>query len=217
MTRTVIAMFSGGRMSSSNITSIAELEALYGAINPISLRKEVPRLTAAYRQMIDAAPFCAVATSGPGGLDCSPRGDGPGFVQILDDVTVVLPDRRGNNRLDTLRNLIADPKIALLFMIPGVNETLRINGHAKLSTDTALLTRFAVNDTLPKCVIVVTIDSVYFQCARALIRSRLWDPAARIDLSTVPTAGQMTKAADASFDAIAYDAALPDRQKATLY
>jgi uncharacterized protein len=204
-------------MSSTTITSIAALEALYGEINPISLRKEVPHLTAAYSHLVAAAPFCALATSGPGGLDCSPRGDGPGFVHVLNDKTVALPDRRGNNRLDTLRNIIADPKIALLFLIPGVNETLRINGRAVLSTAPDLIARFAVADTLPKSVIVVTIDSVYFQCARALIRSKLWDPATRIDRNTVPTAGQMTKAADVSFDPAAYDAGLAARQKATLY
>jgi uncharacterized protein len=205
-------------MPATTITSIAELEALYGEINPISLRKETPRLTPAYRQMIEAAPFCAVATTGPGGLDCSPRGDGAGFVQVLDDKTVALPDRRGNNRLDSLRNIVADPKIALLFMIPGVNETLRINGRAVLSTAPELIGRFMVEGTLPRSVIVVTIDSVYFQCARALIRSSLWDPATRVaDRGLLPTAGQMTRAADASFDASSYDEALPARQKATLY
>jgi uncharacterized protein len=204
-------------MSAGIINSIAELEALYGEINPISLRKEVPHLTPAYRQMIEAAPFCAVATTGPGGLDCSPRGDGPGFVHVVDNKTVALPDRRGNNRLDTLRNIVADPKIALLFMIPGVNETLRINGRALISTAPDLIKRFAVGDKLPKSVIVVTIESVYFQCARALVRSSLWDPAARVARSAVPTAGQMTKAADVSFDADTYDAALAERQKATLY
>jgi uncharacterized protein len=204
-------------MSVATITSIAELEALYGEINPVSLRKEVSRLTSAYQQLIEASPFCTVATSGSSGLDCSPRGDGPGFVHVLDDRTVALPDRRGNNRLDTLRNIVADPRIALLFMIPGVNETLRINGRATLSIAPELTHQFAVDGKLPKAVIVVTIDSVYFQCARALIRSNLWDPATRVDRSTLPTAGQMTKAADASFDAEAYDAALAERQKATLY
>jgi uncharacterized protein len=204
-------------MPAATIASIAELEALYGEINPVSLRKEVPRLTPAYRQMVEAAPFCALATTGPGGLDCSPRGDGPGFVHVLDDKTVALPDRRGNNRLDTLRNVITDPKIALLFMIPGVNETLRINGRAVISTAPDLIARFAVDGKLPKSVIVVTIDSVYFQCARALIRSRLWDPAARVERRVLPTAGQMTKAADATFDADSYDEALAERQKATLY
>jgi uncharacterized protein len=204
-------------MSAAAITNIAQLEALYGDINPVSLRKELPRLTIPYQRMIEAAPFCAVATTGPGGLDCSPRGDGPGFVHVLNDTTIALPDRRGNNRLDTLRNIIVDPKIALLFLIPGVNETLRINGHAMISTAPDLLSRFVMGETLPKSVMIVAINSVYFQCARALIRSNLWDPSARIDRSTVPTAGQMTKAADTSFDGYTYDASLSERQKATLY
>jgi uncharacterized protein len=202
---------------STAITTIAELEALYGEVNPNSLRKEVPQLTAAYRQMLEAAPFCAVATSGPGGLDCSPRGDGPGFVHVIDPQTIAIPDRRGNNRLDTLRNLVADPRIALLFMIPGVTETLRINGRAIISTAPELIEQLVVQGQAPKTVIVVTISSVYFQCARALVRARLWDPAAQVDRAKLPTAGQMSKAADATFDAAAYDAALPERQRTTLY
>jgi uncharacterized protein len=206
-------------MPTGTITSIAALEAMYGASSPTSLRKEMPRLTAEYRRMVEAAPFCAVATSGVGGggLDCSPRGDGPGFVLVLDDKTVAMPDRRGNNRLDTLRNLVVDPRIGLLFMIPGINETLRINGRAVLSVDPDLTARFVVDQTPPKLVIVVTIDSVYFQCARALIRSRLWDPAARVARQSAPTPGQMLKSADAAFDAGAYDDGLEARQTATLY
>jgi uncharacterized protein len=201
----------------SAITSIAELEAMYGESPPASLRKETPQLTSAYRQIVEAAPFCTVATSGPGGLDCSPRGDEPGFVHVLDDKTLAIPDRRGNNRLDTLRNIIADPRIALLFMIPGVNETLRINGRATLTTAPELINRFVVNNVAPKLVIVIALDTVYFQCARALVRSRLWDPAARVDRSSVPTAGQMLKSADRAFDGATYDIGLAERQKATLY
>ncbi len=202
---------------SATITSIAELEAMYGESPPASLRKETRQLTQAYRQLVEAAPFCAVATSGPGGLDCSPRGDGPGFVHVLDDKTLAMPDRRGNNRLDTLRNIVADPRIALLFMIPGVNETLRINGRATLSTAPELNSRFVVNNMPPKLVIVIAIDTVYFQCARALVRSRLWDPATRVDRNSVPTAGQMLKSADHAFDGDAYDIGLTERQKVTLY
>jgi uncharacterized protein len=204
-------------MTANTITSIASLEALYGEINPMSLRKELGQLTPEYQRMVEASPFCAVATTGPGGLDCSPRGDGPGFVHVVDERTVAIPDRRGNNRLDTLRNLVSDPKITLLFLIPGVNETLRINGHAILSTAPDLTARFVVDGKAPKSVIVVTIGSVYFQCARALIRSGLWDQARHAERQTLPTAGQMTKAADATFDAATYDAALPERQRSTLY
>jgi uncharacterized protein len=202
---------------SQSITSIAQLEALYGETNPASLRKEVPHLTPAYQRLMAASPFCAIATSGPGGLDCSPRGDPAGFMRVIDERTVAFADRRGNNRLDTLRNLVLDPRIAVLFLIPGVNETLRINGTAILSTGHALLQSFAVDGTPPKSVVIVSIGSVYFQCARALVRSQLWDASHHVARATLPTAGQMTKAADASFDAESYDAALPARQLATLY
>jgi uncharacterized protein len=199
------------------LRSLADLDALYGEVNATSLRKEVAQLTPAYQCWMAAAPFCAVATSGPGGLDCSPRGDPAGFVRVLDVRTVAFADRRGNNRLDSLRNLVVDPRIALLFLTPGINETLRINGSALLSTEPQLLQSFAMNDALPRCVVVVSIDSVYFQCARALVRSHLWDAGRHVARDAVPTAGQMTKDADATFDAEAYDAALPARQAATLY
>ncbi len=202
---------------SHNITTLADLEALYGAVNPNSLRKETDHLTPEYRRMLDAAPFCAIATSGPGGLDCSPRGDPNGFIRVLDPRTVAFADRRGNNRLDTLKNLIADPRIALLFLVPGVNETLRINGRATLSREPALLQSFAMDGKLPMCVVSVAIEAVYFQCARALIRSQLWDASRHVERSRVPTAGEMSRSADATFDATSYDAALPARQAATLY
>jgi uncharacterized protein len=205
------------------ISTLADLEALYGDVNPTSLRKELPHLTPEYRRMIEASPFCAVATSGPGGLDCSPRGDPTGFVRVIDANTVAFADRRGNNRLDTLRNLMADPRIALLFLVPGVNETLRINGRATVTREPALMGSFAMEGKLPTCVVTVVIDAVYFQCGRAVIRSMLWDASRQVKRDTLPTAGQMTRAADATFDAEttfdaeAYDAALPARQAATLY
>jgi uncharacterized protein len=201
----------------TTITTLADLEALYGETNPNSLRKETPRLTPAYRQWLQAAPFFTVATSGPGGLDCSPRGDPAGSVRILDDATVAFADRRGNNRLDTLRNLVQDPRIALLFLAPGINETLRINGRAEISVDPELLASFKMDGKQPATVVMVHIHAVYFQCARALTRARLWDPSRYIAKSSVPTAGQMSKSADATFDAEAYDAILPTRQAETLY
>ncbi len=200
------------------ITTLPELLALYGDVNANSLRKETPQLTPAYRTWIEAAPFFAIATSGPGGLDCSPRGDAPGqLFQVLDDKTVVIPDRRGNNRLDTLKNLVADPRVALLFLLPGINECVRINGRAMLTTDPALCERFAMDGKLPVTVIVVAINAVYFQCARAMIRSRLWDPSSHAQRPGIPTAGEMTKAADPAFDAESYDAALLKRQLGSLY
>jgi uncharacterized protein len=200
-----------------NITSIAELEALYGEINPNALAKEVPHLTPAYQRWLVASPLCSVATIGPGGLDCSPRGDPAGFMRVIDDKTVAFADRRGNNRLDTLRNLVLDPRIALLFFVPGINETLRINGTATVSTEPALVQSFAHEGKLPKTVVVVSIQSVYFQCARALARSHAWDAARFLARGEVPTAGEMSKSATPSFDAETYDAELPVRQAATLY
>ena len=206
-------------MSSSHaVTSLEALEALYGTVNRNSLAKEAARLTPAYRRWIEAAPFFAIASGGPGGLDCSPRGDARGqLFRVLDDRTLAIPDRRGNNRLDTLKNILADPRVALLFLNPGINETLRINGRARITTDPELIEGFAVGDKRPATGVVVEIDAVYFQCARALARAKLWDPEARIRPGEVPTAGQMTKGAQPDFDAESYDAALPVRQKATLY
>ncbi len=206
-------------MSNSNaVTSLEALEALYGTVNRNSLEKETSSLTLEYRRWIESAPFFAIASAGPGGLDCSPRGDVPGqLFRILDDRTLAVPDRRGNNRLDTLRNILSDPRVALLFMIPGINETLRINGRATITTDPELIEGFAIGDKRPATILLIHIDAVYFQCARAMARARLWDPQAQVGTEMVPTAGQMTRGAKPGFDAESYDAALPARQRATLY
>ncbi|WP_340148571.1 pyridoxamine 5'-phosphate oxidase family protein [uncultured Sneathiella sp.] len=203
---------------SPDITTIEALEALYGPVNPNSLAKETPFLTPEYRRWIGEAPFFALASSGPGGLDCSPRGDAAGqLFRILDDRHIAIPDRRGNNRLDTLRNILHDPRVALLFLIPGIEETLRINGRATVTTESELIQSFRVGATTPLSVILVDIDAVYFQCARALKRSKLWDPAAQLAKGGVPTAGQMTRGAKPDFDAETYDAELPARQQSSLY
>ena len=200
------------------ITSVGDLEALYGSVNPISLVKETSFLTAAYREWLEKAPFFALASVGEGGLDCSPRGDTAGqLFQIADEQTLIIPDRRGNNRLDTLKNIIGDPRVALLFLIPGINETLRINGKARLTNDANLLDQFAVAGKKPLTVIIVEIDAVYFQCARALTRSDLWNGKTQITRKDAPTAGQMTKSAFSDFDAETYDAELVARQNRTLY
>ncbi len=203
------------------ITTLAELEQRYGPVNERSLIKETARLTPPYRALIEMSPFVLIASSGPGGMDCSPRGDAAGFVHILDDTTLALPDRRGNNRIDTLRNIIADPRVALLFLIPGAGETLRVNGTARISVEPDLLARFAVAGQTPICVVMIAIEAVYFQCARAILRSGLWDPSRHANAGALPTVGQMIVAADtgkaAGFDAEAYDQELPERQWATLY
>jgi PPOX class probable FMN-dependent enzyme len=168
--------------------------------------------------MIEAAPFMVMATSGPDGLDVSPRGDPPGFVVVEDEKTLLIPDRRGNNRTDSLNNLIADPRIALLFLIPGVGETLRVNGRAAISVDPALLARFPAQGKLPRSVIVVHVERVYFQCPKALVRSDLWNPAKHTERRSLPSTG--TILADITTGRVGgaeYDAAYPERLKATIY
>lgn len=200
------------------VTTPEQLAALYGPVGEASRRKEVPFVHPLYRALIEASPFAVLATSGPEGLDASPRGDAPGFVVVEDETTLLLPDRRGNNRIDSLRNIVTDPRVALLFLIPGVGETLRVNGRARLTTDPALLGRFAVDGHLPKCVLVIAVETVFFQCARALQRSRLWQQATVAAASGVPSAGQILAAlTESQIDGEAYDRELPARQRATLY
>lgn len=202
-----------------SITSLAALEALYDqSPAEASILKETDRIVPVYRALIEVSPFAALATRGPEGLDCSPRGDGPGFIRVRDDRTLLLPDRRGNNRIDSLRNIVRDPQIALLFLIPGLGETLRVNGRAAISVEPSLLESFSVDGKAPKSVIVITVEAVYFQCARAIARSNLWNPQKHVARSAVPSAGQILAALSRSnFDGEAYDRALPERQRATLY
>jgi hypothetical protein len=202
----------------STIRTVAELEALYDSPVPTSIIKEIDHLTPQHCAYIEASPFVLVATSGPGGLDCSPRGDPPGFVRVIDERTLLMPDRRGNNRLDTLRNLVVDPRIGLLFLIPGVGVTLRVNGTAELSSDILLRESFAVEGKLPTTVIVITTTAVYTQCPKALIRSNLWDVSRHRDPSELPSVGEIMEAITAgAFDGKAHDAAYPERLRQTIY
>ena len=196
------------------ISTIEELEALYGAPLETSLVKEIDRLTPQYRALIEASPFATLASCGPEGLDCSPRGDLPGFVRVADDRTLLLPDRQGNNRIDTLRNVVRDPRVALLFLIPGSGTTLRVNGRATLSVDAELLSSFAVEGKAPRSVMVIAIDRVYFQCARAIVRSDLWNPERRVDPKSLPTPGQILAAlSDRRIGGEAYDREWPERAR----
>ena len=198
------------------VTSEAELEALYGLPAGAAVIKEIGHISDHYRAFVEASPFVIVATSGPDGLDCTPRGDPAGFVRVVDRQTVMLPDRRGNNRLDTLRNLVHDPRIALLFLIPGEGRTLRINGRAVIDTDPVLCASFTMEGKVPRSVIVVTAERVYTQCPKALIRSKLWNPAAHADPG-LPSTGAMMQALQADFDAEAYERDYPQRLKETIY
>ncbi|MBP6769675.1 MAG: pyridoxamine 5'-phosphate oxidase family protein [Reyranella sp.] len=196
----------------------AELEAIYGRPVEAATVKEVNWITPHYRAYIEASPYAALATSGPEGLDCSPRGDRPGFVRVHDEKTLMLPDRRGNNRIDSLRNIVRDSRVALLFMIPGVGNTLRVNGRAHLSIAPDLLESFAVEEKAPRSVTVIEVDAVYFQCARALVRSELWNPARHVDPKSLPSAGQILAAlSDARVGGETYDREWPGRAAATMW
>lgn len=202
----------------STVTTLEELDALYGAPVEAAIIKEIDYISDHYRAFIDKAPFVVIATVGPEGLDCSPRGDPAGFVRVVDEKTVMIPDRRGNNRIDALRNIVRDPRCSLLFLIPGVGNTLRINGHAEIINDAALNESFAFNGRPPRTVLKVTTQSVYFQCPKALVRSRLWDPRVQIARSELPSSGEILEAlTNGSFDGKSYDANYPKRQAETLY
>ena len=196
----------------------SQLEAIYGKPAEAATVKEVNWITPHYRAYIEAAPYAALATSGPEGLDCSPRGDKPGFVRVHDEKTLMLPDRRGNNRIDSLRNIVRDPRVALLFMIPGIGNTLRVNGRAHLSIEPGLLESFAIEEKSPRSVTVIEVGAIYFQCARALVRSELWNPERHIDPKSLPSAGQILAAL--SEDRVGgekYDREWPGRAAATMW
>jgi PPOX class probable FMN-dependent enzyme len=200
------------------LTELAALERLNGTPAEGSVVKEVDNDHPHKRAFIEAAPFVILATSGPGGLDASPRGDPAGFVTVQDEKTLLLPDRRGNKRIDSLRNLINDDRIGLLFLIPGIDETLRVNGRAAISIDPALLARFGIDGRMPLSVLVVRVEAVYFQCSRALIRSGLWDAGRQLERSALPSVGAIL--ADLSQNRLggeAYDRELPERTRTTLY
>ncbi len=200
------------------ITDVETLEKLYGVASGAAVEKEVDYLHPHYQRLIAASPFFVLATGGTDGIDASPRGDAPGFVVVDDEKTLLIPDRRGNNRVDSLRNIIANPRVALLFLIPGIGETLRVNGRAEISTDPALLERFSVEGKLPRSVLVVRVDTVFFQCARAIFRSKLWDPARHLERSHLPSLGTIVSdITHAKFDGKEYDKGLYERLKGALY
>ncbi len=204
--------------SSGRITTIEQLEAVYGEPSPRSLTKEIDHISDHYRAFIDAAPFVVIATSGPEGLDCSPRGDPPGFARVIDEKTVLIPDRRGNNRVDSLRNIVVDPRISLLFLIPGIRETMRINGRAEILTDPGLLQSFVTQGKQPRSIIAITVERIYFQCSKALVRSALWAQDSQIDRATLPSTGEMLAAlSQEPFDARAYDEGYPEHMAKTIY
>ena len=200
------------------VKTVEELEDIYGTPGETSLVKVADRLTPSYGRILDAAPFCALATVGPEGLDCSPRGDAHGLVTVQDSKTLLLPDRRGNNRIDSLRNVVRDPRVALMFLVPGSGNALRINGRAEISVDPEQLERFRVGNSLPRSVLVITVQEVYFQCARAIMRAELWNSEKHVDPSTIPSPGEILgEMSRGSIDASAYDEAWPERAAKTMW
>lgn len=201
----------------TTITTLDELQALYGDSHERSRRKELPRLIEPYRTLIQASPFVVLASAGPEGLDCSPRGDAPGFVHILDERTLLLPDRPGNNRIDSLRNIVLNPQVALLFLIPGVGESLRVNGRAEISLDPELLELGRAQGKLPRSVLRIHVQSCYFHCSKAAVRSGLWDAARQVERASLPSAGDIFRCIYEEFDVDAYERDLQQRLRTSLY
>jgi PPOX class probable FMN-dependent enzyme len=200
------------------IETIEQLEALYGETNTASEVKVADHVTETYRRFVEVSPFVALATCGPEGIDCSPRGDLPGFVRLADPRTLIMPDRRGNNRCDSLRNIVRDPRCAFLFLVPGSGTCLRANGRARVSVDPALLESFAVDGKAPRSAIVLMTEAVYFQCARAIVRSHLWDPTRHVDPASLPTPGRiLAEMSAATVGGEAYDREWPERARASLW
>ncbi|MFT6658366.1 pyridoxamine 5'-phosphate oxidase family protein [Maritalea sp.] len=200
------------------ISSVEELARIYGQPSAPSLVKEIDYVADVYAQFIALSPFVGLATVAQEGIDCSPRGDKPGFVRIADQKTLIMPDRRGNNRIDSLRNIVRDPRTSFMFLIPGSSTILRANGKAQISVDTQLLASFAVEEKAPRSAIVLKIDKIYFQCARAIIRSGLWDEASKTDPNIVPTAGQMLAAmTNGEVGGKVYDDEWPERAQKSMW
>jgi PPOX class probable FMN-dependent enzyme len=205
-------MQADGEDNTGRVTSPDALLALYGETLPSARAKVTARLTDPYRAFIAASPFLILATQGPGGIDVTPRGDPAGFVTVEDARTLLLPDRRGNNRLDSMRNILADPRVGLLFLIPGIGETLRVAGRAEILADPALCARFAVQGKPPATVLRIAVDRVYYHCQKSIARSGLWNPEARLPRGAVPSVGTMLAAAAEGIDPATQDAAYASRQ-----
>jgi PPOX class probable FMN-dependent enzyme len=198
------------------ITTPEQLAALYDPPRELVVKKVTDRIDAATAAYIGQSPFCLLSTAGARGLHCTPRGDAPGFVTVLDEKTLALPDRRGNNRVDALRDVLEDPRVALLFLIPGVGETLRVTGTARLTADPALRARLAVEGREPATVMLITAEQIFMQCQRAIVRSRLWKGSQRPE--RVPSAGTLLAAhTGGQVDAEAYDREVGPRVSETLY
>lgn len=201
----------------TTITSIEQLKQIYGDASEASVVKVTTSLTPEYRQMIEASPFVALATVGPEGLDCSPRGDAGSCVRVRDRTTLLLPDWRGNNRIDSLLNIVRDPRVALMFLIPGSSTAMRVNGTAEVSVEPRLLESFEMDGRHPRSVVVITVREAYFQCARAIMRAQLWSAERHVQPDALPTPGTLLKAAKSDFDQETYDREWAGRAAATMW
>ncbi|KQP91708.1 pyridoxamine 5'-phosphate oxidase family protein [Methylobacterium sp. Leaf117] len=203
------------------VETVADLETIYGAwdaVSEASTAKVADHITPHYRRFIEVSPFASLATVGPEGLDCSPRGDRPGFVRVADARTLLLPDRRGNNRIDSLRNVVRDSRVGLMFLIPGIGNALRVNGRAVIEDDPALLATFAVEDKAPRTVMVITVHEIYFQCARALVRSGLWRQESHVDPTSLPSPGQiLAERSEGRVGGETYDRTWGERARQTMW
>jgi hypothetical protein len=178
-------------MSEKEIKNKADLRARYGEPVPRTVERQLSKLDKHCRHFISLSPFLVLASWGPEGADASPKGDPPGFVKVIDDTTLLLPDRRGNARVDSLKNILDSPDVGLIFFVPGVEETLRINGKAEITTEGALLEPLAMKGKVPQSGLLIKVKEAFFHCGKSIIRSRLWDPDTRIERSSFPTLGQI--------------------------
>ncbi len=208
------------------LTSIDQLEGHYltsqnRSVSDGAKWKEIDHINDHYEQFIQRSPFLILATHGENGLDCSPRGDPAGFVRVVNPKCIQIPDRRGNNRLDSLRNIVSNPSVALLFLIPNVGETIRVSGKAEIVVDEDLCKSFAVNGKPASSVISITVEKAYFQCQKALVRSKLWSAESHVERKDLPSTGSMVKRFaemnEQDFDANSYDANYPEHMKKTIY
>ncbi len=205
----------------NKIQSLEELEKIYGTPVPGSLWKEIDHINGHYRLFIESSPFIILATQGDKGIDCSPRGDPAGFVRVVNEKLIQIPDRRGNNRLDSLRNIVANPDVGIIFLIPNVGETIRLGGKAEIVVDDQLCNSFSINSKPASSVISITVEKVYFQCQKAIARSKLWDPSTHINRSDLPSTGEMIEKFasmnNIEFDGETYDENYSEHMKKTIY
>ncbi|CAN7246925.1 pyridoxamine 5'-phosphate oxidase family protein [Bosea sp. LjRoot90] len=196
----------------------AQLRSLVGEVHPLAQKKVLDRLDQFCRDFIALSPFLVLASADDEGrADASPRGDGPGFVQVLDDRTLLIPDRRGNNRVDSFANVLSAPGVGLVFFVPGINETLRVNGRARMTTDAALLQPLAMQEKAPKLGLIVEVDEAYFHCGKALIRSKLWAQESQVERGSFPTLGRIVAEQTKAIDAAEADANMEEGYRTRLY